>query len=270
VEAAGSHWVAQEVREMRAVSNARIIRQDWDHISRGLANHAIDQGWWPADGCKLDFAGVLKEDRHAPAVAFRRWGRTTLLLQEQNGHIDLGFLRRLLSEHEEEGEQSPPVRNTDEVCLSICRHTMGPGTPQTVSSFLTSFHHDGSLPVMAWFAFGLPCQSVYFPVFLDGELPPGLTEEGAGTKCSVSRFVGRLGLQEAHVGAAAREAFSRLQSRFDQETEEFCRDAAEMKRAGQVTELQRQASLFMEHNLEQFIETCEELPRIRPLAALIH
>src|SRR5207245_4229056 len=42
VETAGHYWVYQEVKEVRAVCNVRIIRQDWDRISQGLTSYAID------------------------------------------------------------------------------------------------------------------------------------------------------------------------------------------------------------------------------------
>src|SRR5260370_22151840 len=50
VETAGHYWVYQEVKEVRAVSNVRVIRQDWDRISKGLASYAISRGWWADDG----------------------------------------------------------------------------------------------------------------------------------------------------------------------------------------------------------------------------
>src|SRR6266852_4485967 len=34
VETAGHHWVYQEIKEVRAVSNVCLIRQDWDRISQ--------------------------------------------------------------------------------------------------------------------------------------------------------------------------------------------------------------------------------------------
>src|SRR5262249_16931310 len=62
VEAAGAAWAAQEIHAVRAVSDVGVIRQDWSRIAHGLAGHAIDQGWWPADGSKLDFAGTLSAE----------------------------------------------------------------------------------------------------------------------------------------------------------------------------------------------------------------
>ena len=37
VEAAGTHWVYQQLREVRALSTVSTVRGDWDRISRGLS-----------------------------------------------------------------------------------------------------------------------------------------------------------------------------------------------------------------------------------------
>lgn len=137
LETAGRYWVYQEVSEVRVQSTVRVIRQDWDHISPGLADHAIDRGWWPADGSKLDFAGAFKEDARDQSEALSRWGQATILLQEQSGHIDTDFFRRGLA-----------------TSSLVCRLSQDPAT----------------LP-MAWCAFG----GVHFPLFLEGELPRALT-----------------------------------------------------------------------------------------------
>src|SRR4029077_20341912 len=58
VEAAGSHWAIQECQKTRAVSDAGLIRQDWQRLSRGLAEHVIENGWGQCDGSKMDFHAV--------------------------------------------------------------------------------------------------------------------------------------------------------------------------------------------------------------------
>jgi secernin len=265
IEAAGSHWVCQEIRELRAISNTRVVRQDWDRISKGLATHAIDQGWWPADGSKLDYAGALPQDPETHAAALRRWGRTTLLLQEQNGRIDLAFLRRLLTDHED--DSSAPNES-----LSLCRHPAGRNGSATTASLIGQLIADAEQPAVAWCAFGPPCLGVYFPVFLDGELPQGFSAENAELNSAV--FLGRIQRLGEQVWkdrrrlSQIREAFARLQARFEQETEEFAKEATELKRRGDLSELQRQASLFMEHNLEQFEEALSEVTSLRPRAAV--
>ena len=121
VETAGRHWVYQEIREVRAAGNACIIRQDWNRISPGLSDYVIRQGWWPADGSKLDFAGAVTENPMGHASGLRRWGRATLLLEQQNGHIDGGFLRRLLSDHYEGTELEVDPQDATDGPPPLCR-----------------------------------------------------------------------------------------------------------------------------------------------------
>src|SRR5262249_41883317 len=56
VEAAGDAWTLQEIEQVRAAGDVAVIRQDWNRIAPGLAGRAIERGWWPEDGSKLDFA----------------------------------------------------------------------------------------------------------------------------------------------------------------------------------------------------------------------
>ena len=72
-----------------------------------------------------------------------------------------------------------------------------------------------------------------------------------------------------HLPAAA-EALSRLQARFDQETDEFAQEAAALKTPDSVEELRRQATLYMQHTLEQFLGIIESLtpePRVGAVVA---
>jgi dipeptidase len=260
VETAGPHWVCQEVREIRVAGAARIIRQDWDAISRGFAALAIDRNWWPEDGSKLDFAAAMGE-RLQNQSAWRRWGRATLRLQEQFGSVDLGFLRRLLADHGEDpalpADYSASLAHRE----SFCRHSMVTHGGITSSSFVVSLAKDELSPVMAWCAFGPPCLTVYFPIFLDGELPEALT---GGDLRDASGFWGGITqlMQEWQVDPQylipAQTSFARLQARFDQDTEEFALDARRLHSRGWKNDLNRQATAFMQHAYERFEEALAE------------
>jgi secernin len=269
VEAAGTFWVYQAIREVRAISNVRIIRQDWDRISTGLATQAIDRGWWPGDGSKLDFAGALAEDLSACGSALRRWGRATLALQEQNGHIDATFLRRLLTDHNEEDIHEA---DSPEESMSLCQHAADETGPATAASLLCQLNADPARPLVAWCAFGPPCASVYFPIFLDGELPDRYTHDDldpVGT--SLWWRIHRLGEQCRHDSrrrALARDGFTRLQATFEQEAEEFVAEAAQLRARSGPSELRRQAGLFMEHTVEQFEEGLADLLSARSFVAV--
>jgi len=84
LEAAGRHWVLGHVGQVRALASACMLRQDWDRISRGLSALAISRGWWPENGCKLDFAGAVGRVGPDHADALRRWGRATMTLEQHS------------------------------------------------------------------------------------------------------------------------------------------------------------------------------------------
>ncbi len=226
VEASGPAWVYQEVGLVRVAGDLCTIRQDWDAISPGLASRVIDRGWWPEDGSKLDFAGVLAADSTASAPAMRRWGRATRLLEEQSGHIDAPFLRRVLADH---AEETGAVTHASLVAVA-----------------------GGDLP-LAWCAVGQPI-SVYLPLLPVGELPPALASEG-----DLAERMAQLGAAMADRvhGGQVRAALQGLQALFDSEAAEFLAEAAGMKKQGSGEELRRQATLFMQHVWEEFAEVAD-------------
>jgi dipeptidase len=254
VETAGPHWVYQEIREVRAAGNACIIRQDWNRISPGLSDYVIRQGWWPADGSKLDFAGAVTENPMGHASGLRRWGRATLLLEQQNGHIDSAFLRRVLADHYEgtHFEVDPLASLTGPVTL--CQHGIVIGTCQTATSMVAQLGGGASRLNMVWCAFGPPCSNVYFPLFLEGEIPEIFGGETPSAESLWTRSV-QLSQQlheDPEQGGLARETFGRLQARLDEDAEEFAEEGAALKRSGALTELQRLAGLRMQHSVELF------------------
>jgi hypothetical protein len=257
VSSAANHWVYQEVLEVRAVSNVCTIGQDWDRISPGLAGCAIAQGWWPGDGTKLDFASALSDRPTGEASALRRWGRATLLLEQQNGHIDGLFLRRLLSDHYEGtySEVDPFTASVGPVPL--CRHAHhGTGGAATAASLFTRLTRDAERLLAAECAFGPPCLGVFFPVFLDGELPFALT--GGGFATEMPNLGWRLRKAGALLGsgpdqeARVRERLARLQYELDQEAEEFAASGAALKRRGEHARLQHSATELMRLFVQQF------------------
>lgn len=272
VECAGRYWVYQQAREVRALGGPGTIRQDWDRIAPGLAGLAIERGWWPADGSKLDFAGAVSptppEWEPAHADDFRRWGRATVLLAEQNGHIDSAFVRRLLSDHGEEGDDEAdpfwPAAGTG----SLCRHPHPGATAATAASLVVALTRDPGRLRTAWCAFGPPCLSVYFPVFLEGDLPAAFGRSSAHPSGDSAwwrlRDVGAFLAVSPGRRDLAREALGRLQARFDQEAEEFAAEGAALRERGGHAELQRQATLFMEHCLERFEEVWSCVARANP------
>lgn len=251
-ETAGNHWVSQNILQVRAASNLSTVHQDWDRISRGLSEHVLTQSWWPADGSKLDFAQAVACDPVGPDSALRRWGRATLLLEEQNGRLDATCLRRMLCDHYEGTlfEVDPLARLNGPVPL--CCHGHSRTGRATAASFVTSVGGKRSdrLPI-SWCAFGPPCLTAYIPVFLEGDLPSALTSDGIGLWTGVQRLIEQL-FHTPQDWARLRDEFARLQAIYDQEAVEFAIDGAALKARGATTELERLAGLYMQHAVEQF------------------
>jgi hypothetical protein len=259
VETAGHYWVCQHVEEVRAQGAVGTVRQDWDRIARGLSEHAIALGWWPEDGSKLDFAGAVCPGLSEQAPALHRWGRATYLLGQQNGHIDTPFVRRILADHD--AEEANPGEKAGLPAPSLCRHKPGPDETATAASLVVPLSAAPGRLVCAWCAFGPPCRSVFFPVFLEGELPEAFS---AGDKEAVRMGVRTRQLHAAlesseEMADAVRDHLGRLQARFDQEAEEFVVEAVTLKQHGDSAGLQRQAGLFMHHCLERFEEVWDGL-----------
>jgi len=250
VEAAGSAWASLECMRVRAVSDVGLIRQDWQRLSPGLAEEAIKHGWWPDDGSKLDFHASLSAPPAGEESVLRRWGRATLLLEEQSGHIDASVLRRLLADHYETGAEVNPLARRGS--LSLCRHA-GTGQPTTTTaSFIAELGRGPEHPPMAWCAFGPPCVGVYLPLFLDGELPGALSrvEDPLNPARRFHQLQTDIG-RDRERWTQVRHSLALFQARLDQQTEEFCAEAADFKRNGEHNFLRRQAGLFMQNQLEQ-------------------
>jgi secernin len=257
IEACGPYYVWQQLCELRVLGPLGTVRQDWDRIAPGLSEHVLQQGWWPADGSKIDFAGCVCPPLAGQHDLARRWGRATLRLSEQSGHITVPFLRRLLGELEEDAGE------------------------ELAANLVVALNDPGERPLVAWTGLGPRALRVFFPLLLEGDLPPAFCEPddpGCGSGLPLPHLAHAPGPQEsgASVGRRlqrlaallgpceeardlAREALDRLQARFDQETEDFAADTASLRRPGGQEELRRQATFFMQHCVERFEEVVDAL-----------
>ncbi len=253
VETAGSHWAVQAIGAVRAVSEVCLLRQDWDRISRGLSDVAISKNWWPHDGSKLNFAEVVAPDSGDHAAALRRWGRATLLLEQQNGSINAAFLRALLCGRADVADESETA-NAITMERSLCRYPLDADGLATTASFFVEAK-TVERPALAWCAFGPPGLSVYFPVFLDTDLPPAFQETPDGG-CVLWRRLMQLASNrgDAEHRATIREELAELQVRFDHQAKETLTEATTLKQQGDANGLQRLLWSFMQANVERFDE----------------
>src|SRR5207302_1006547 len=139
LETAGRFWALLECSHTRVVTDAAMIRQDWRRLAPGLADFVMEKGWWHDDGSKIDFVRCLGEPAEHSVKAHKRWGHASLILAQQQGAIDLHFLRRMLADH-----------------FTQNRDLLSPATPQSTpkpmalaASYLIDLHKSEE-PLVAW------------------------------------------------------------------------------------------------------------------------
>lgn len=257
MEAAGRYWAIQEIGRVRAVSDIGVIRQDWNRLSPGLADLAINNGWFPDDGQKLDFMGSIGADLVGECSALRRWGRSTFHLENQNGSIDLNFLRRVLGDHYEETRFEANPSHGASYPIPICRHASPEDVDVTTSSFVVDLDPRHKNFLLVWQAFGPPCTSLYFPLFVVGnEMPRGSSTKALGLTLKETWETSH-NLQNVISGDANRwnsiqEEISILQMEFDKDAAEFSVEASELTGQNTREHLRQRGDEMLQTHLEKF------------------
>lgn len=232
LETCGRHWALLECGHTRVVTDAAMIRQDWRRVAPGLFDFVLERSWWPDDGSKIDFVRCLAESNEQSGAAQKRWGRASLALAQQQGAIDLHFLRHMLGDH-----------------YTASRDLL-PAAEPLATTFLVNLH-ETETPMIAWIAFGTPKIAVHFPICLIGELPAAF---GDGTKTIQERT------QELVKLAQGKEkdrnklalALDRLQTKFDQDAEDFVLRAHDFLHHGKPFLIAQIATEMMHHHVELF------------------
>jgi hypothetical protein len=162
-----------------------------------------------------------------------------MMLEDQNGHIDHAFLRRLLTDRL--GEED--VSDTDQ------------------TSLIAQVARSPEEAIIAWYGIGSAEASLSFPLLPEGEVPApfrgGLREDGS-VRQSLDRMAAyaRSGTSAA---AAVAEQLAALQVRLEREVLGHQETTAALRRQGKDEEWRRQAALFMQHQCERFDDLVGEL-----------
>jgi secernin len=262
----GAHWALQQISSLRALSDVCHLHQDWSRLSPGLGAFAIARGWWPEDGSKLDFEATLCLPGPNTARALRRYGRATLLLEQQRGHHKPGSLRRILCDHFDGCPDEVDPCGLRLPAPSLCCHGAQRGQPGTAGSLLVQLAGSPTGQPLAWYAFGTPCTSVYLPLFFEGELPLACSTS-VGGRPGLCQVLTRL-QASAHGDRLAwvqlRQAMAGLQDRIDQETKEFLEEAVVLRQRGADAELRSLTTSLMQHQAEQVEDLCGNLDETAP------
>lgn len=232
LETAGRFWALLECSHTRVVTDTAMIRQDWRRLAPGLADFVVARGWWNDDGSKIDFVRCLGEAGEQSINAHKRWGHASLNLAQQQGAIDLHFLRRMLAEH-----------------FTQNRHLLQPLS--LAASFLIDLARTEE-PLIAWVAFGAPKAAVYFPLCLIGELPTGFADSIPASPSIQQRTLDMLKLASGKDRNRLTAALERLQTKFDQDAEDFLLKAHDYVQHGKPYLVRQIATEMMHSHVELF------------------
>jgi dipeptidase len=174
LETADKFWIAEEVQDVRTISNCLTVESHYDKIHPGLIDHAVKKGYCSS---KSDFnfrkcftAGIL-DKRTWGGKGFARHSYTTRALRDLKGGIDVSQMMRILRSHSLRNE---PVQESWDPSkgsmASICIHSK----PMTVPTQTTSSYVGHLLPELQvhWFTgTAAPCTSLFKPVWTETGLP---------------------------------------------------------------------------------------------------
>jgi len=169
LETAGEHWAAQKVKDVRSISNALTIENDWDVASENLIPYAVEKGWCKSTQdfsfarCYSDFIYTRFSDARS------RQSCTFNSLKNSKGKITSKMMMDLLKAHQK-GEDFDPSKGV--FGADVCMHA-GPGpirNSQTVGSMISQIKNGGD--AIHWLTgTSAPCLSIFKPVWMDAGLP---------------------------------------------------------------------------------------------------
>jgi len=170
LETSGKEWAAEKVKDVRSISNAITIDNEWDMASANLVQHAIDKGWCD-DKEKFSFSKCYSEPVYTLfSDAHKRQHCTTQQLKAQKGAITPAMMMAILRHHD---DKSDPNWSPDKgiTGADVCMHAgWGPiRGSQSTGSMVSSL--DLSDTVHWLTGSSAPCTSLFKPVWLDCDLP---------------------------------------------------------------------------------------------------
>lgn len=176
LETAGRHWIAEQVKDVRATSNTLTITTHYDRISEDMIDHAIEKGWHKA-GTPFNFKKSYGGKGFYPSYLWtvfgkgdQRQSRLMTLLQDQRGQLSVSRVFDMLRDHgEKSGADFTPAKGY--FSNAVCMHAgFGPiRTDQTTGSMVT--HLSEQNPTHWLSGTSAPCTSLFKPVWFDSGLP---------------------------------------------------------------------------------------------------
>jgi len=177
VETIGHEWAVRPVSGVHSISN--VSGMDGSaRLSEGAEATAIKYGLFdPSNGTDFSWSSAYSAVDDARSGT-RRQSRSSSILAHHDGGIDFGKLMLTLSDHGAPEGDPTKFESAPGDMRGICTHPEHEGGV-TAASLVADLCADGSRLPVYWCGMYAPCMTLFFPVFIEGELPEVLSIGGA-------------------------------------------------------------------------------------------
>ncbi len=160
LETAGPYWAAEQVRDVRAISNRLSIGRKFDLAHPDLVTHAIEQKWCRSEE-DFDFARCYSDRLYTTASgSAQRWDACTTGLQQAKGQITVETMLGILRTHHPKHKHPFNQSSLKSVCMHggfvVGDHTTG-SYVASLSEKLDTYWITGS---------STPCISIFKPYWM--------------------------------------------------------------------------------------------------------
>lgn len=179
LETAGEYWVAEEVKDVRGISNCLSIEDKFDLSHPELIKHAVDKKW-----CKnekdFNFARCYTEPIFTHfSGAKSRLTTSSSALKKHKGNITVNTMKEILRSHEDKVAENPFQHSS---LKSVCMHGGFIFGDHATGSYVASIHDQ--MPTYWITGSSTPCISLFKPYWLmdEGQYFFGENEESTSLK----------------------------------------------------------------------------------------
>ncbi len=170
LETADRFWIAEQVKDIRTISNTITIRGEGDIHHPELVEHAVEKGWCK-DPEKFDFYTHYVAKRQIEQIVAKgnaRCKRSSYLLQQKKKEIDAAYMMQVLRDHQPVKTNWTPAK--DASFHSLCVHAKNFLNPsQTTISMVSEV---GEKLQIHWITgTSSPCTSIFKPFFMPRAVP---------------------------------------------------------------------------------------------------
>jgi len=172
LETAGVYWAAQEVKDVRSISNRLSIEKDFDLHHPDLIKHAIDKKWCKSEQ-DFNFAKCYTEPIFTHFSGSKnRLATSTALLKKHRGQITMKTMKEILRFHEDKIRGNPYQHSS---LNSVCMHGGFIFGDHTTGSYIATI--DDKLPTYLITGSSTPCLALFKPYWLLDDDPFFFTED---------------------------------------------------------------------------------------------